>query len=223
MMARSTITAEQKYLDDAVREYESKGYRIVKEPDSTELPDFLTGFRPDLIAYGDRENVVIEVKPSATFAQSRDIVSLADAVNERTGWRFELIVTPPSMQEEAAGLDWWEIRHRIADARELLDDQKDAAAVLAWSAAEATMRLVARQQSISLGSVQRNTPFFLMKKLFSLGLLSREDYDVFAEGIQLRNLIIHGYQASGPTRGEVQALITSAEHLLAEVSPQPMP
>ncbi len=222
-MVQSTNAAEQKSLDDAAREYEGRGYRVVKEPDTTQLPDFLAGFRPDLIAYGDRENIVIEVKSSAILPRSRDIVSLADVVNERPGWRFDLIVTNPATQEELTDLDWWEIRHRIADARELLSDQENAAALLAWSAAEAVMRLVAGQNKINLGNAQRNSPSFLAKKLFSLGLLSRADYDVLSESIPLRNLIIHGYRATGPTREEVHALIASVERLLAEASSQPMP
>ena len=222
-MAQSTNAAEQKSLDDAVRAYEGRGYRVVKEPDTTQLPDFLAGFRPDLIAYGDRENIVIEVKSSAILPQSRDIVSLADVVNERPGWRFDLIVTNPPMREETTGLDWWEIRHRIADARELLNDQESAAALLAWSAAEAAMRFIAKQHKVGLGSTQRNSPSFLVGKLFSLGLVSREDYDVLSEGIALRNLVIHGYRASGPTREEVQALLASVERLLAEASSRSLP
>ena len=220
-MARSTLTTEQKYLDDAAREYESRGYRIVREPDSIALPDFLRGFRPDLLAYNDHETVVIEVKSSAILPQSHDMVSLADVVNARSGWRFELIVTNPSIREEPAGLDWWEIRRRIADARELLDGQEDAAAILAWSAAEATMRLIAKHHAIGLGSAQRNIPSFLVKKLFSLGYVSREDYDVLADGVRMRNLIIHGYHSSGPTQEEVRKLVDSVEHLLAEIPPQP--
>lgn len=87
-MVQSTNAAEQKSLDDAARAYEGRGYRVVKEPDTTQLPDFLAGFRPDLIAYGDRENIVIEVMSSAILPQSRDIVSLADVVNERPGSRL---------------------------------------------------------------------------------------------------------------------------------------
>ncbi len=222
-MAQSTVTAEQRCLDDAAREYENKGYRVVREPDGAQLPDFFAGVRPDLIAYSDRENVVIEVKLGAALPQSRDMVSLADAVNERPGWRFELIVINSSMREEPAGLDWWEIRRRIADARELVDDQEGAAAVLAWSAAEAIMRLIARREKISLGSTQKDTPLFLVKKLFSLGLLSREDYDVFAEGMQLRNQIVHGYRVPMPIREEVLTLIASIERLLAEITPQSTP
>jgi len=222
-MARSTLTAEQKSLDTAAQEYENKGYRVIKEPDPSQLPDFLKGFRPDLIAYGDRENVVVEAKSSDTLPRSLDMVSLADVVNAQSGWRFQLIVTGPSMREEAAGLDWWEIRHRVADARELLDGQEDAAAVLAWSAAEATMRLIAKQHRVSLGSVQRNAPSFLVTKLYALGLLSREDYDVLSEGVQMRNLIVHGYRSSGPTQDEVRKLVDSVERLLAEVPPQPIP
>jgi hypothetical protein len=221
MMARSTVTAEQKYLDDAAQEYESKGYRVVKEPDLAVLPDFLKGFQPDLLAYGDGETVVIEVKSSAILPQSHDIVSLADVVNARPGWRFELIVTNSSTREESAGLDWWGIRRRIADALELLDGQEDAAAVLAWSAAEATMRLIAKQHNVGLGNAQRNTPLFLVKKLFSLGYLGYEDYSALVDGVHMRNLIVHGYHPSVPTRREARRLIDSVERMLAEIPPQP--
>src|SRR5437764_330324 len=108
-MAQSTLTAQQKSLNSAAQEYESKGYRVIKEPDPSELPDFLKGFRPDLVAYGDGENVIVEAKPSDTLPRSHDLVTLADIVNAQPECRFELIVTGPSLREEAVGLDWWEI------------------------------------------------------------------------------------------------------------------
>lgn len=39
--------------------------RVIVEPTDVELPDFLKGFQPDLIAVGETESVVVEVKAGA--------------------------------------------------------------------------------------------------------------------------------------------------------------
>ena len=77
------------------REYEEEGYRVVLEPRGADLPEFLSQFSPDLIAYSEMENVVVAVKTRSTLVGSADLLALTTAVNARPGWRIDLDVTNP--------------------------------------------------------------------------------------------------------------------------------
>jgi hypothetical protein len=193
---------------------------VIKRPGQASLPHFLSGFRPDLIAYGPEESVVVEVETKATLPQAHDLIALSDAVNAQPGWRLALIVandrstTADGSTEE---LGDHEIRDRVERVRQLLKlDQKDAAALLAWSAAEATLRLICRREGIR---VDRNQPASMTKQLYSLGVLSREEYELLREAFGLRNLIIHGYRSPagqgrliGALAGKVEDLLASTKH-----------
>jgi len=118
----------------------------------------------------------------------------------------------PVVGNGAEELDQTEIEARIKAVRELWAiHQEDAAILLAWSAIEAAMRLVAKRESIEL---ENDQPAFLLKKLFSLGLLSREDFGLFQEGMRFRSLIVHGYRSPRPEREFVSRLLRRVEELL---------
>lgn len=209
-MTRSVASLEHRRLLDVVREYEEQGYRVVRQPNQDELPDFLADFAPDLVAYGPEETVVVEVRSKSTLSGSADLTALTDAVNAVPGWRLDLVVTNPrSMPIVAAGteeLDRAEIQARVGAVRQLLRaSQKEAAMLLAWSATEAALRLLARRQDIEL---ERDHPSFIVKKLYSLGVLSREEYEVLQEGLRFRNSIVHGYRSPESKRDVVNELLT---------------
>ena len=73
------------------------------------------------------------------------------------------------------------------------------------------MRLLADQEHIPLES---NQPVYLMKALFSFGIISREDFDVLREGMHFRNLIAHGYQSPGVTEDMTVKLLAKVEKFL---------
>ena len=215
-MKKSTETLEKKRLNSVAREYRKQGYKVLPYPSETDLPSFLSGFQPDLIAYSDKENVVVEVKSKATLSKADYLPSLASAVNSQPGWRLDLIVTNPARQsvveEEAEELSQPEIYARLESVRQLLSiNQEDAATLLAWSAAEATLRLVARRQEIEL---EENQPLFVINQMYSLGALSRKDYQLLQEGMRVRNLIVHGFRAPESGAAVVRKLMKRTEELL---------
>ena len=73
------------------------------------------------------------------------------------------------------------------------------------------MRLLADQERIPLES---NHPVYLMKALFSLGIISREDFDVLREGMHFRSLIAHGYRSPGATGDVTVKLLDKVEEFL---------
>jgi len=42
--------------------YRQRGYQVMERPDAEQLPDFLQGFKPDLLAENGAESVVVEVQ-----------------------------------------------------------------------------------------------------------------------------------------------------------------
>jgi len=53
---------ERQRLISVASEYERQGYEVKLQPSRTDLPAFLAGFEPDLIATGKGETVVVQVK-----------------------------------------------------------------------------------------------------------------------------------------------------------------
>src|SRR4051812_47401927 len=90
-------------IREIARDYMKRGYSVVFAPMPSELPVFLRRFRPDLVAKSDKESVVIEVKSTTGNAsQLIEYESLAQAVSQHKGWRFELVLTNPVEQPIAS-------------------------------------------------------------------------------------------------------------------------
>src|SRR5207245_9046654 len=130
------------------RRYKRRGYNVRRRPRGDDLPQFLSGFEPDMIAYNDQESVVVEVKPRADLPASGYLMELANVVNAQQGWQLDLAVvnpkTPPLVDEDVEKLGQTEIAARIRAVRQLVKVRQDEAAILlAWSTVEAALRLLA--------------------------------------------------------------------------------
>lgn len=215
-MSQTIERRERKRILDLRREYEKKGYKVIVEPGTSDLPNFLSEFRPDLIAFGIQENVVVEIRTKSTLVGSEDLAALANAINAVPGWRLELVVTNPKNGHLIDGtnvnLNLAEIKERISEVRQLLTiDQKNAALLLICSALEAVLRLIISRENIEL---ERNETAFVVKQLYSLGLLSREDYILLQEAISVRHLIIHGYKSGDVTPDFISGIANRVETYL---------
>lgn len=203
-------------LLEVAGEYEEDGYRVLINPAASEIPEFLAAFQPEMIAYGNEENVVIEVKSRVMLAEASYLPQLADTISSTPGWRLDLVVINPPIasivDQNVEELSRTDIQERLATVHQLSSmTQDEAATLLAWSAAEAALRLIAKRKGVQLESEQ---PLFIIKKLFSLGILSREDYDLLTEGLQQRNVIAHGYRSANLNGSLVPKLTKKVEALL---------
>lgn len=212
---------ERERLLQVAQEYIDKGFRVALEPRGTDLPGFLSRFSPDLIVYDGEQAIVVEVKSHATLAESEDLQALARAIESQPGWQLVLDVTNPDIQAVDVGnaeeLNQAEMHDRLAKARYLSDvDQDDAALVLVWSALEAALRLLAKRQNIEL---ETNTPAFVLKQLYSLGALSREEYDLLQKSMRQRNLVAHGFRAPEVPDGMLEQLMHKVEEFTSITVP----
>jgi hypothetical protein len=71
--------------------YRKKGYEVVLPAGQGNLPEFLRGCGPDLIAQRDDDRVVVEIKPAGSLKGANDLVDLAERVAGQPGWRLELV------------------------------------------------------------------------------------------------------------------------------------
>jgi len=209
----------ERKLGEIAADYRARGYEVLREPDPADLPEFLAGFRPDLVARGTRDSVVVELKIGTETAASERYRELAEVIQRHPRWRFSLVVIDPCADDVAPLaehlLDRDEILDRLATARKFFEaGSKDAAFVLLWTSLEALLRRIAVEEGLPLERVPSSA---LMKELYSLGVLSRSDLDITQRAFAVRNCIVHGFEASGLDQHMIDELTDLADRLLAEL------
>jgi hypothetical protein len=223
MSTPSEIEREKERLNRLAQEYVARGYHVSIHPPSSELPDFLQPYRPDMLASSDSENVVIDVMTSGSISSSAYMPRLASAIQDKENWRYELVMTNPRSTalatETADILDPSEISSRLNSAKLLtMKGDHDAATLLLWTAIEASMRRIAEREHTP---ITRKDPTYLVKRLYTLGLLSRSDYRVLLDASRTRNTIAHGFKYKKQPRATLAKLMRVAEKLIRDASEQP--
>ena len=173
-------------------DYRNKGYEVLQET----LLDFLPGFRADLIVRKDGNAKVIEVKRRASLAANPKIRELAQIIESKPGWSFELLLVgePEKLDspEGAQSLERKGVLQRIGEAEQAFEAGLSVAAfVLAWSALEAATRLLITEQGVSNSDITK--PAFVLEQAVSLGVISREEYGNLTQMQKYRNAIVHGF------------------------------
>lgn len=196
-MERSNIIKNiGRRIKEIAKDYESRGYSVVVNPNQSQLPNFLKGYEPDLIAQSELESVVVEVKSTkGNTEQLRQYESLAKAISENKKWRFELVFTNPIEQTiektNATELSLDKIRQRINETKALIElNHFEAAFLLAWTTLEASIRL--KLENKKTDSTTKPT-LAVIKKVFSLGYINSHDYKKLERLNQRRNQLIHGF------------------------------
>ena len=95
--------------------------------------------------------------------------------------------------------------------RQLATEHQEPAFIYAWSLVEATLRLVVEKEKLSL---QRVDPLYLVKQLVTEGVISKSDYNLLMNALQLRNATVHGFKTTQLTQKSVYELIEITEQLL---------
>ena len=216
-MATPTANIERERLLKLAEEYRDQGYEISIHPNPEDLPDFLRNYRPDMIARSEDETVVIEVKSRSSLNSSsaQYLPNLAQVIEQHAGWRFELVMTNPedvtySLKAESS-LQANEIKSRLKIARQLLEQHPESAILYSWSLVEATLRLVAEKEGLSL---RRFNPLYLVKQLAIEGIISQSEYQLLMDSLSLCNAVAHGFKTTQIKQDSVARLIKITEQLL---------
>ena len=169
----ATISSLERQRARAIAgEYRSKGYVVIEEPTQNQLPDFLSGYHPDLLVRKGDEARVVVVKSRASLAQEPQIRDLARLLHTKPDWNFELVLIGGKRADET----FLKVRmpstekifsSGIQESERLLElEFSEAALLLTWSSAEATIRLLTAAEGIVL---DRLTPVYILKQAVMYG------------------------------------------------------
>jgi len=186
----------ERKIREIAKEYENKGFEVIIEPQPNQLPTFLKGFQPDIIAKSADENVLVEVKTRKDRAELQKFESLAQEVNKRENWRFEVVFTNPREKqfytEGYQTLNENDITNRITEINKLIGiNSYEAAFLLSWATIEAILRQKINEERTE--TIKKPT-LAIIKTMFSLGLLNQHDFKRLQEVNSYRNNLIHGFQ-----------------------------
>ncbi len=220
-MVTLTANLERERLLKLAEEYRNKGYEVSFHPNLVkDLPSVLRNYRPDMIARRGDETVILEVKSRSSLNSSlrKYLQNIALVVEQNPGWRFELVMINPEdaayFPKAESSLEQTEIEIRLQVARQLTPQHPEAAILYSWSLVEATLRLVAEHEGLSL---QRFDPLYLVKQLVVEGIISRPEYQLLMDALSLRNAIAHGFKTTQLTQESVYELIDITEKLLKDL------
>jgi len=217
-MQTSTLVAEAKRIQELAREYQERGYEVAIEPKSEQLPSSLADFRPDLLVRRGDDVVVVEVKSRGSLGDPK-LQQLANAVREQPGWRFEVVLLKP--ESEFPGARPWsaeEIEDRLREVEATSSaGHTEAALLLAWSAAEATLRLLAAKERLAL---ERQDAPYILRLLVTRAVITREEHRRLWDLLQVRNAVAHGLKPPKLDAGDVAALCELVRGLLRQARPR---
>jgi hypothetical protein len=200
------------------KEYERKGYKVIKEPRGSDKPEFLTDYQPDLIASNDIENVIVEVTQRSNKSSISRLRNLADVVNQQEKWRFELIMISDEEsifpKSTAQNYSYEEIEKHLRNIRSWLrSDLVIPTFISCWAVFESLSRQLLLEQKKSM---QNKASLTLIKTLFSFGYLGKRDYDTLEKLYLIRNNVVHGYKDKGLDKKTVTKLLEITLKLLKE-------
>lgn len=213
---------ESQVIARVAEEYRRRGYSVEVEPRGPGLPEFLGGFRPDLIARSPGESVVIKVNVGTRTSVAERFGEVAERVNGQPGWRFSLVFVSPDQpdqisEEQPAPLSL--LQERVQNAEALLQaGQSEAAFLLLFSSLEGILRVLGHHAQLPLENLP---PSALIRELYSAGEINREQFEVLMRLLPIRNRLVHGFGSREHL--EVEGLRLLVQALLAEAksaSPQ---
>jgi hypothetical protein len=112
-----------KRAQEIARDYALRGYRVRVSPGAEELPEFLRHFKPDVVAEGPNDSVVVEFKRAKGSRTPRYWAELAQAVQQHPGWRYELVVDNDLVRPAPEGMSPSEILREFDVARQLSEKE----------------------------------------------------------------------------------------------------
>lgn len=197
-------------------DYRAKGYDVKLLPTPAELPASLAAYAPDLVARRGDETVVVEIKSRPSSRSGHTAEALARAVRELPGWRFELVVREPDiaypLPDTAKPWSAGEARRALRHAEDLVEDgHVEAALLMAWAAAEATLRLLASKEGVEASTKEAIS---LLGRLTSEGVMARRDHDALRSALELRNAVAHGLKPPRLSASQIRRLIRLSANML---------
>lgn len=201
--------SEREFLEAIAQQYRADGYEVVVEPKS-ELPASLSGLHPDLLAKRGSERVVVGLKRRIANPNLR---RLAEAVGREPGWRFDLVIYEPALEDPRRPIKKERIKAALKDAERIAELNQLQIGLLAVSSAFEAAAMFALQKH---GVERMPNAADLLKTLTSEGLITDAEYNILAEISRLRNRVAHGALEQPISREKFDTLLRFAYRLIDE-------
>lgn len=205
--------SERQFVAKKAAEYRSRGYEVFQE-----IPlDFMPGFIADLVVRKDGETRVIEVKTRTSLVVTPQMTELAEAISARPGWSFDLLLVgePERLDAPESAQPFTEshIDRRINQAEKVLAmGSAEAAFLLAWSACEAAVRVLAAAEGVEIRRATHSG--YILGQAVYHGAISRNDDAYLSDMLAYRNAIVHGFDVPDFDDERARELIAAARKLL---------
>ena len=215
-------------------DFRRQGFSVVENPSPEQLPEFLAGYRPNLVAQradnssdSEVESVVVVVRARRRLGMESRLGELAELLREKPDWRLELSLVevdgPLEIPDVAIAFGLKEIWGYHYEAGKLLDAGfKEAAVLTAWAAAEATVRfLLAEERQLEEEEEIPFEPFSAPRLLSSAvyhGVISKAEYSALIEAKRQRDAFAHGFRLPGIDAAQIaREILNTTTGLLEQV------
>lgn len=219
------------FLDSAraerlvAKRYEERGYTVIIEPPSSAIPFPLEGYKPDLLATKDSENLLIEVKRRGARVDSKLFFRVDEEVQRHPGWQFLLVTVGDEELQELStsttvNLTEGVVQERLQQLDILLKNDIPAGFLLPaiWVAYVAVLRLLVAHEGYLEGAPEENlTDFSLINRAYSQGVTSIDEYQTARRFLNLRNNAVHSLETVATTQ-ECQELRQMIDEVICRLS-----
>lgn len=201
--------SESDFVRTVVEDYTKSGYHVTTHPKPDQFPAALADVGADLIARGATETVAVQIKRRNELYDLADVRQLAERVEATPGWRLHVVVMPANGDGEVprygSELDARRLQQLVDEAEAGLGAGAVRAAFLvAWAAAEASMREAARRAGLLAG---REAPRLVLDTLYSNGLISRDEFEAAQRHYRVRSALVHGLEPPAVGEDDVRSLL----------------
>jgi hypothetical protein len=205
-MSEIDSTEHRRVQRKVAREYRKLGFKVLETPTGEDLPAFLAGFSPDLIAISDDDRVVVEIKRADKLKGSNELTELAAKVDLQPNWRFELFTLAAPKEIESPAVSTTELGVLFKTALHELEVGNDALRrtllVSLVSILEALVQQVALERGITISGRSMGS---LVRELSFQGIVDDAMMTMLERAMTWRNAVLHGGAIEpAPDRGEIE-------------------
>ena len=213
----TTASLEKAHAMIIADRYRRRGYEVVESPSPDQMPDFLTGYRPDLILRKGDESIVVEVKSRESLIGYPKYKDLSALLRNVPGWRLILEVIATGDDIRAHRDSRLIAREDVADVIEeserlLAAGSVEAAFLRCWAGADAIMRIVLEEEGEDPPGYA--TSGAILTQIMWEGLIHRDDYERLRRLLEYRNAYAHGFTTSDFDASLVEELIQTTKSVL---------
>jgi hypothetical protein len=194
-MNNLTKSQHDEKIDSIAQELEDNGYIVLIEPSDSNLPFYLGGYHPNVIATKNDDGIILEVKSSLKRVSIDRFQTVAETIASHPGWRFLLVTLDDSSENillpDENSLPFWEaLNSRLLNLQMLIQESLFEPAILFFgSITEAALRKRAITQHLP---IQRFPTIALLNHSYSSGEISMTEFDLLKDCLKIQEKVTHG-------------------------------